>query len=408
MSTVYDVTEWVIQGASETVYTDIGYYINDILADIKANQSSQSENPAATIYIPPGDYNLKTRVVVDVSYVTIKGSSHGFFSSSIRYNTLDTSNWKEIWPGGSRIKVNNTDGNPEAFLVYRSESPRLSSVVFRDICLDGISFDGDQNSYVNGKIGIHFLSNNDACVVEGVGFVYLEDGLICHNVDAMSITNNFIAECGGCVYLTGSGQASKVTDNLMGAGYNRHTIYAENHTGLLVEGNNIFPRGANSVYFQGCNQCSILTNRFHAFYPGMVVLAGISKENLIGSNHFYRQDEPFDPLKPYDNGLDDLYGLLQIAGDNNFVNGNYFDFNATPVGTSTPTIILIKSGDRNNVNANHVMTNQSTYNAVVLDGSTTQTTITLTGTSNRFTSYAASSEYAFLGQPVMGTHKDLS
>ena len=407
MSTVYDVTEWVISGTSETVYTDIGFYINDIIADIKANQSSQSENHAATIYIPPGDYNLKTRVVVDVGFLTIKGSNHGFFSSSIRYNTLDTSSWKEIWPGGSRIKVNNTDGHAEAFLVNRVDPPRLSSVVFRELCLDGVSFDGDQNSYVNGKVGIRFQSDNDACVVDGVGFVYLEDALVCNNVDAMSITNNFIAECGGCVYLTGSGQASKVTNNLMGAGYNKHTIYAQNHMGLLVEGNNIFPRGASSVYFQDCRQSSLVTNRFHAFYPGMVVLAGLCKENLVGSNHFFRQDEPFDPLKPYDNGLDDLFGLLQVAGDNNFINGNVFDFNATPVGTSTPTIVLVKGGDRNVINSNHVVTNQSTYNAVVLDASTTQTRVTLTDTGARFTSYAPSSEYAFLGQPAMGTHQDL-
>jgi inulin fructotransferase (DFA-I-forming) len=90
-STVYDVTTWTIPGSpGTTAYTDIGAVINSIIADVKINQPTQSAKPGAVIYIPPGDYSLKTRVVIDVSYLQIKGSGHGFTSSSIRYNSGST------------------------------------------------------------------------------------------------------------------------------------------------------------------------------------------------------------------------------------------------------------------------------------------------------------------------------
>ena len=139
------------------------------------------------------------------------------------------------------------------------------------------------------------------------------------DADALSVSGNFLAECGSCVELAGSGQASKVTDNLIGAGYVGFSIFAEGHMGLLVTGNNVFPRGKSSVHFKDCTRSSITSNRFHAFYPGMVNFEGSCTENLVGANHFLRQMEPFDPLKPYNNGLDDLFGLVHIAGSNNTV-----------------------------------------------------------------------------------------
>ena len=69
MATVYDVTDWKPRGKPLNVYEDIG-------ADIKSAQTDQAAKPGAVIYIPPGDYSLKTRVVVDISNLTIRGSGH--------------------------------------------------------------------------------------------------------------------------------------------------------------------------------------------------------------------------------------------------------------------------------------------------------------------------------------------
>lgn len=337
---------------------------------------------------------------MDISFLTIRGSGHGFTSLSIRYNAGNTSSWNEINPGGSRIRVENTDGNAEAFRVYRTGDPRLSSVVFQNFCLDGVSFTSNQNSYVNGKTGILFDSANDSCRVEGMGMVYLERGLIVRDADALSVSDNFIAECGSCVELRGSGQASKVTNSLIGAGYIGFSIFAEGHVGLLVTANNIFPRGKSMVQFKNSSRSSITANRFHAFYPGMVNFEGTCNENLLASNHFLRQAEPFDPLKPYNNGLDDLFGLVHIAGNANTVTANHFSYDvpsaAVNPSNQPPTIILVASGNDNYIATNNTVTSVPAK-TVVLDSSTTGTKVLDSGTLSQFEPYQSS--YAFRATP---------
>ena len=396
MTTVYDVTAWSVPGnPTATPYNDIGLIINSIIADIKSQQTSQASKPGAVIYIPPGDYSLKTRVNVDISFLTIRGSGHGFTSLSIRYNS-STSGWHEINPGGSRVRVENTDGNTDAFRVYRAGDPRISSVVFENFCLDGVSFGSNENDYTNGKTGIRFDSANDSCRVERMGMVYLEHGLVVRDTDALSVSSNFLAECGSCVELTGSGQASKVTDNLIGAGYVGFSIFAEGHMGLLVTGNNVFPRGKSSVHFKSCTRSSITSNRFHAFYPGMVNFEGSCTENLVGANHFLRQMEPFDPLKPYNNGRDDLFGLVHIEGGNNSVIGNHFSYDVpsgsvTPSG-QTPTIILVASGNNNYLATNNTVSATAVH-TVTLDSSTTGTKVLDCGSLAQFQPFQSSNSF---------------
>lgn len=377
-SNYYDVTTWPVGNPSD----DIGEVINSIIADIRARQAATDENdggkPGAVIYLPPGDYRLRTQVVIDVSFLKIMGSGHGFTSSSIRFN-VPQDEWPdlhELWPGGSRVMVDiplNADapGGEEdeskgaAFYVERSGSPRISSVEFSNFCIDGLHFTSDgsdlpaENSYVNGKTGIYVASANDSFRVNGMGFVYLENALTIYKADALSVHDNFIAECGSCVELRGWGQASKVTDNLIGAGFKGHSIYAQNHGGLLITANNIFPRGASSIHLNGVTRSSVSNNRLHSFYPGMVVLAENSSENLVATNHFLRDHEPWTPFLGVGNGRDDLYGLLRINGSNNSVIGNHFSeivdaSNVRPSG-ATPVIIRLAEGAGNFVSNNHVV-----------------------------------------------------
>ncbi|MBG6056046.1 inulin fructotransferase (DFA-I-forming) [Salinibacterium sp. CAN_S4] len=363
----YDITEWPVGDPTD----DVGEVFNSIIADIKSRQTT--DKPGAVIYIPPGDYRLRTQVLIDISFLRIEGSGHGFTSSSIRFNVPE-GEWAdlhELWPGGSRILVDIpvVDGAEEsagaAFYVHREGSPRISSVEFSNFCIDGLHFVSDgsgmhpENTYVNGKTGIHVAGANDSFRINGMGFVYLEHALTICNADALSIHDNFIAECGNCIELRGWGQASKITDNLIGAGFKGHSIYAENHGGLLITANNVFPRGASSVHLEGVTRSNISNNRLHSFYPGMVVLAENSSENLVASNHFLRDLEPWTPFLGIDNGLDDLTGLLSISGSNNTIVGNHFSEvidsrHIRPVG-ATPTIIRLVSGGANFVSTNHVV-----------------------------------------------------
>lgn len=370
----YDVTEWPVGNP----YENIGEVINSIIADIKSRQSDADLNkggkPGAVIYIPPGDYHLSSQVVIDISYLKIMGSGHGFTSSSIRFNTSENewADLHELWPGGSRIlvdiplEVSDEEYKGAAFYVERSGNPRISSVEFSDFCIDGLHFieDGSgetnpENTYTNGKTGIYVASACDSFRITGMGLVYLEHGITIYHADALTIHDNFIAECGNCVELRGWGQASKITDNLIGAGFKGYSIYAQNFGGLLITANNVFPRGASSIYFDGVTRSSITNNRLHSFYPGMVVFRGNCSENLVSSNHFLRDHEPWTPFLGIDNGLDDLYGLLYISGNNNSVIANHFSEvintqNIKPVG-ATPVIIRIVSGNGNYISNNHVV-----------------------------------------------------
>ncbi|PWW10649.1 NosD domain-containing protein [Mangrovibacter plantisponsor] len=374
----YDVTAWNIGNAHQ----DIGEVINSIIDDIKTRQTQTDINeggkPGAVIYIPPGDYHLTTQVVIDISYLKIVGSGHGFTSSSIRFNTPQNewADWHELWPGGSRILVDLTPhvGDEEhsaaAFYVKRDGNPRISSVEFADFCIDGLHFIGasdPENSYVNGKTGIYIASAQDSFRITGMGMVYLEHGAVIYNADALSIHDNFLAECGNCIELRGAGQASKITDNLIGAGYNGYSIYAENFGGLLVTANNVFPRGSSSVHFSGVIRSSITSNRFHSFYPGMLVLENNCSENMISSNHFFREREPWGPMQKYDNGLDDLYGLLYISGNNNSIVANHISETIEaqyikPSG-ARPVVIRLVSGSGNYLSDNHIVATTEAANA---------------------------------------------
>ena len=210
----------------------------------------------------------------------------------------------EVWPGGSRVMVDlparpDADGRAgAAFLVERGGDPRISSVEFSGFDIDGLHFVDDgtgvdanpENSYINGKTGIYVASPCDSFRVEGMGMVYLEHGLVARGADALSVHDNFIAECGSCVELRDWGQASKITGNLIGAGYKGRSIYAQRFGGLLVSGNNA-PRGAESVRLDDCARCSVTGNRLHSFYPGMLDLRGRCAENLVFANHVVAMTE---------------------------------------------------------------------------------------------------------------------
>ncbi|MGC0327834.1 inulin fructotransferase (DFA-I-forming) [Streptomyces sp. SAI-170] len=380
--TVYDVTTW--PGASVSPYTDIGRVINEIIADIKAKQTTQNSRPGAVIYIPPGHYDLLTRVVIDISFLQIKGSGHGFLSEAIRDESA-TGSWVEVQPGASHVRVKNTDGHREAFLVQRTGAPgtvgRLNSVVFQDFCIDGVS---SSKPYTpgNSKIGISVQSDNDSLRFEGMGFVYLEHAMIVKGADAPSFTNNFVAECGSCIELTGASQVAKITNNFLISAWAGYSVFAENAEGVLISGNSVL--WACNITLANCHRSTITSNKLLSNFPSMIALTGGSSGSLIGSNHFRRVYGDGSSTR-----YDDLFGLVHIDGSDNAVIGNQFSFqvdaaNIRPSGAS-PTIILVKGGDANYLATNNIVANLGVK--VVLDASTTATKVLYSARSSQLDAF---------------------
>lgn len=367
----YDVTKW---NCGINSRDDIGAVINSIISNIKKEQTNKNLNgggkPGAIIYIPSGDYHLKTQVLIDVSFIKIQGAGHGFTSSSIRYNS-NVNNWHEIWPGGSHIIVDiptsaeKSIKDGAAFRISRTGEPRLSGIEFENLCIDGGHFvdytntaSNPENTYTNRKTGILIETANDSFCIRNMGMIYLEHGIISHSSDAMNISDNFIAECGNAIELLDSGQSSKVTDNLIGAGYIGHSIFAENFNNLLVSGNNVFPRGDSSVRFKNVSHSTITGNHLHSFYPGIIVLEDTCNDNLISSNNIFREHEPWGPMQRYNNGKDDLYGIIQINGNRNSVLCNKITIELAPEdvipSAVAVTAIHMITGTENLISTNHI------------------------------------------------------
>lgn len=91
----------------------------------------------------------------------------------------------------------------------------------------------------------------------------------------------------------------------------------------------------------------------------MVILAANSSENLVATNHFLRDHEPWTPFRGVDNGVDDGDGLLRVSGNNNSVIGNHFseiiDAQSIRPAGATPVIIRLLEGVGNCVSTNHVV-----------------------------------------------------
>ncbi|TGN64128.1 right-handed parallel beta-helix repeat-containing protein [Nocardioides eburneiflavus] len=371
--TVYDVTTW--PGATVSPYYDIGLVINQIIADIKSQQSTKTTRPGAVIYIPPGHYDLRTTATIDVGFLTIKGSGHGFLSEAIR-DEANTTAWIETLPGSSHVQVVNN--NQVGFLVNRSADPgtngRLNSIVFQDFCIDGVA---SSKPYLpgNGKTGIRVQYDTDAVRVEGMGFVYLSTALSIRNADAFNITNNFIGECGSSILMTDSSIVGKITNNYLISAWAGNSIFIENNENCLISGNSLL-WGAR-IQMKNVNRAVITGNKFVSNFSGMIVHETPCHEQLVSGNHFRRIFGDGGPARN-----DDLYGMVHLNGNDNSVTANMFSFDV-PAGSivpsgATPTVVLVRGGTRNQLATNKLVSNVPVRH--VLDASSTATKVLWSGT----------------------------
>lgn len=373
-STVYDVTTWT--GASVSPYTDIGQVINEIIADIKSQQTSQTTRPGAVIYIPPGHYILQTTVNIDIGFLTIKGSGHGFMSEAVR-DDVNHSAWVETLPGSSHVQIANN--NQVGFLVNRATNPvtngRLNAIVFQDFCIDGVA---STKPYLpgNGKTGIKVQYDTDSLRIEGMGMVYLSHAIVVRNADAYNFTNNFICECGNAITMSDGSIVGKITNNYLINPWAGNSIFIENNDDVLITGNSLL-WGAR-IQMKNVNRAVITGNKFVSNFSGMIVHETPCHEQLISGNAFRRRFGDGGPARN-----DDLYGMVHLNGNDNSVTANSFSFDVpaneiVPSG-ATPTVVLVKGGARNFLATNKLASNVAVRH--VLDGSTSATKVLWSGTS---------------------------
>ncbi len=390
---VYDVTTFVSPSGTDPA-VDIGKVINEIMTVIHTNQSGPHTRPGAVIYIPPGHYDLLTRAVIDRSFIQIKGSGHGFMSEAVRDDEgQPTGGWYELEPGSSHVRVKNTDGHHEAFLVQRTGDPaaigRLNGIEFRDFCIDGVT---GSRPYLpgTGKVGISVQSDTDSLRIEGMGMVYLAQACVLSGCDATYVINNVITECGDGVAFVGGALVPRIQDNFIICPWAGNGIYIENTQGFLITGNTLLWHGA--VTLNNCSRGSVTANRFNSEIPGNLVLDNACDQILVASNHFYRENTgPLDTRGT----RDDYFGMLHIRGTNHTITGNHLGFNvdagaALPSG-SLPTFILVANGSNDFIANNHIVSNRP--GKVVLDGSVSGIKLLYTTASGQLQAYPGAGYY---------------
>jgi inulin fructotransferase (DFA-I-forming) len=101
--------------------------------------------------------------------------------------------------------------------------------------------------------------------------------------------------------------------------------------------------------------------------------------------------EGFPPFLGRSNGLDDLYGVVHIEGDNNLFSNNLIAYDVSPdkvvPASAQPTMVLIAGGNSNVVASTHVVSNVEAQH-VVLDASTVRSKVLDSGPASTVTSYS--------------------
>lgn len=301
-----------------------------------------------TIFIPNGNYFLKSTVNIDRSYVHVMGLNHVLRSG---IDPVDGST--QAGGGGAKVTVQNP------ITAFKLENTHNSNR------LSGITFSGfDLRGDTNAGVGIDGVSNTDRVVIDNMTINNVGIGVRLHAADAPRITNSWIAETQSSILLTGASQQAEIKNNSLGAQPKGTTIYMENPDRFNISGNNIYPDGASAIRILNPVHGSIVGNTISAYYNGMIEFlpnsdGAFGNGNVISSNVIALESWHDNP-----DGKDNKWGIVHIQAFNNVIAGNNILANGTPTNT---TGILVMKGDYNRISSN-VITIQDTNSKVVING----------------------------------------
>lgn len=313
------------------------------------NKAIQALPPVGgTVFIPNGNYFLKSTVTVDRSYVHIMG-----FNNGLRSGIDPADGSTQTGGGGAKVTVQNPIA---AFKLENTHNGnRLSGITF-----SGFDLRGD----TNGGIGIDGVSNSDRTIIDNMTINNVGIGVRLHAADAPRITNSWIAETQSSILLTGASQQAEIKNNSLGAQPKGTTIYMENPDRFNISGNNIYPDGASAIRILNPVHGSIVGNTISAYYNGMIEFlpnsdGAFGNGNVISGNVIALESWHDNP-----DGKDNKWGIVHIQAFNNVIAGNNILANGTPVNT---TGILVMKGDYNRISSN-VITIPDTNSKVVING----------------------------------------
>lgn len=328
------------------------------------NRAIQSlPSTGGIIYIPNGNFFLKSTVTIDRSYVHIMGLNHGLRSG------IDPSDGTtQTGGGGAKVTVQNSIS---AFKIQNTHNDkRLSGITF-----SGFDLKGD----TNGGVGIDGVSNTDRVVIDNMTINNIGTGVKLNGADAPRITNSWIAETKSSIQLTGASQQAEIKNNSLGAQPQGITVLLENADRYNISGNNIYPDGSSAIRLLNPVHGAIVGNTISAYYTGIIEMLPndntYGNSNVISGNVIAIESWKNNPI-----GRDSKWGIIHIEGYDNLISGNNILANGSPQDT---TGILIMKGDRNKI-ATNVITIPNTSSKVVCNGSANNNTVVYSTDSSSF------------------------
>lgn len=324
--TVYNIIDYGAK--SDDKQFDNGEVINQIIQ--KMGKSG------GKIYIPTGNFYLKTPIVIDRSYISLVGDGSGLRSG------IDEGNDKsQADGGGSRLIAGS--GISAIQIMDKDNPQRITGLRFADFQLHGLE---------NNGVGIEGLQDTDGVLVDNVVIKNIGTGIYLKGADAPTIQNSWIAETKSSIVLAGASQQAKIVQNALGAQPTGVTIEMENAQWFTISGNTIFPDGASNIRLYNPLEGTIASNTITSYYVGMIEFlpnqAGqIGSGNTIAANTI--------ALKKWKTSPDQKkadWGLLHLETDATLVSSNVIK---TEEGVDNLASIRIASGKNNKMTANHLV-----------------------------------------------------
>lgn len=315
------------------------------------------------IYIPNGNFFLKSTVTIDRSYVHIMG-----FNSGLRSGIDPSDGITQSGGGGAKITVQNSIS---AFKIQNTHNDkRLSGITF-----SGFDLKGD----TNGGIGIEGVSNTDRVVIDNMTINNIGIGVKLNGADAPKISNSWIAETKSSIQLIGASQQAEIKNNSLGAQPQGVTILLENADRYNITGNNIYPDGSSAIRLLNPVHGTIAGNTISAFYTGIIEMlpsgSTYGNSNVISGNVIAIEAWKNNPI-----GRDNKWGIIHIEGYNNLIAGNNILSNGSPQNT---TGVLIMKGDSNKI-ASNVINIPNTDSNVVCNGGANNNSVIFSTKGNSF------------------------
>lgn len=353
---------------------DFGARSNDVNFDNAPafNEAIRALPPVGgTIFIPNGNYFLKSTIIIDRSYVHIMGLNNGLRSG------IDPEDGKtQSGGGGAKIVVT------EPITAFKLQNPHNGNR------LSGITFSGfDLRGDTNDGVGIDGISNTDRVIIDNMTINNVGIGVRLNAADAPKITNSWIAETQSSILLTGASQQAEIKNNSLGAQPLGATILLENPDRYNITGNNIYPDGATCIRIINPVHGAIIGNTISSYYNGVIeflptVNGIVGNGNVISGNVISVEDWHSNP-----DGKDNKWGVVHIEAHSNVISNNVLIGNNSPENS---TGILIMNGDRNRVMGN-LITMDNTESKVVCNGLANETRVIYTCFDNEFQDGANSS-----------------